>query len=43
MAADAFTMEGLRKAVQTPTLYLLLSGLIMVLTVLLYLLKSIHN
>lgn len=32
MAADAFTMEGLRKAVQTPTLYLLLSGLIMVLT-----------
>lgn len=43
MAADAFTMEGLRKAVQTPTFYLLLSGLIMVLTVLLYLLKSIHN
>ena len=32
MAADAFTMEGLRKAVQTPTFYLLLSGLIMVLT-----------
>ena len=32
MAPDAFTMEGLRKAVQTPTFYLLLSGLIMVLT-----------
>ena len=32
MAANAFTMEGLRKAVQTPTFYLLLSGLIMVLT-----------
>ena len=32
MAADAFTMEGLRKAVQTPTFYLLLSCLIMVLT-----------
>ena len=32
VAADAFTMEGLRKAVHTPTIYLLLSGVVMVLT-----------
>ena len=32
VAASIFTMEGLRQAVQTPTLYLLLSGVIMVLT-----------
>lgn len=32
LAPDAFTMEGLKQAVQTPTFYLLLSGLIMVLT-----------
>ncbi|MDR3362412.1 MAG: inorganic phosphate transporter [Desulfovibrio sp.] len=31
-AGDAFTMEGLKNAVQTPTFYLLFSGLIMVLT-----------
>jgi phosphate/sulfate permease len=31
-AGDVFTMEGLKNAVQTPTFYLLLSGLIMVLT-----------
>ena len=32
VAADAFTMESLKQAVQTPTIFLLLSGLIMVLT-----------
>lgn len=31
-AADVFTMESLKQAVQTPTIFLLLSGLIMVLT-----------
>ncbi len=31
VAGDAFTMEGLRNAVHTPTLYLLFSGLVMVL------------
>lgn len=31
-AGNAFTMEGLKNAVQTPTFYLLLAGLIMVLT-----------
>ncbi len=32
IAPDLFTMESLKQAVQTPTAYLLLSGLIMVLT-----------
>ena len=32
IAPDVFTMESLKNAVQTPTLYLLLSGLVMVLT-----------
>lgn len=34
MAADAFTMESLKNAVHTPTGYLLLAGMIMVLTLL---------
>ena len=31
VAANLFTMESLKQAVQTPTIFLLLSGLIMVL------------
>ncbi|MDO5537623.1 MAG: inorganic phosphate transporter [Desulfovibrionaceae bacterium] len=40
-AANLFTMEGLKQAVQTPTIFLLLSGLVMVLT--LFFSKKAHH